>query len=257
MIFIRNNSLSPLGIEEWRWNDFMSELMSQLSVFELHPCEIPNDFLYKKIVTGSPRNPLEVITSTWACKFKKIKQIRVACIKSNNSLAVFNLLIHPSHHYDLPFFGADFVTLPNGHLLALDLQPVLKADILHTNDVWSRLIPIHNQWQSLLPSGGQIPKEAESFFSPAFLWTRLPLGNKSDRTITKVIKPAFIEYLSFYIKLLKSSVKVSSERSLQLLEGQKSYITYRSTKDPARGMLTRFYGKDWTEDYIHKVLFQI
>ena len=28
-------------------------------------------------------------------------------------------------------------------------------------------------------------------------------------------------------------------------------------KIPARGMLTRFHGSDWTEDYIHTVLFDL
>jgi len=33
----------------------------------------------------------------------------------------------------------------------------------------------------------------------------------------------------------------------QLKEGQLRYLDYRAEKDPARGMLTRFYGEEWTE----------
>ena len=76
---------------------------------------------------------------------------------------------------------------------------------IHTEFVWTRLMPFYEYWQSLLPFGGPIPKEAEPFFSPGFLWTRLPLGNESDRLISKVIRPAFGEYLSLYIDLIKNS----------------------------------------------------
>ena len=34
-------------------------------------------------------------------------------------------------------------------------------------------------------------------------------------------------------------------------------MNYRAKKDPARGMLESFYGKDWTEEYINKVLFDL
>ena len=45
------------------------------------------------------------------------------------------------------------------------------------------MIPLHTRWQKLLPSGGAIPKEAQSFFSPGFLWTRLPLNDNSDKVV--------------------------------------------------------------------------
>ena len=42
--------------------------------------------------------------------------------------------------FELPFFGADFVTLPSGHLLALDLQPAIKYDKLYNKDIETFLI---------------------------------------------------------------------------------------------------------------------
>ena len=66
-----------------------------------------------------------------------------------------------------------------------------------------------------------------------------------------------LNLLSLYLQLISNADRVSREFSLKLLAGQKSYFTYRSEKDPARGMLTRFYGKEWAEEYIHQVLFNI
>ncbi len=254
---VRLNSLSPLDLEEWLWQPVFNDMIDLLSKFELENYPIPVDFLYKKSVSGSPKNPIEVTTSTWACQLTKIKQIRAACIQSNGPISIFNLVIRPSIDYNLPFFGADFVTLANGHLLALDLQPALKKERFHTEDVWSKLLPLHDRWQPLLPEGGDIPIEAEPYFSPGFLWTRLPLGLESDSIIKEVIRPAFRDYLALYLQLVSDSEKVPEELSLKLLAGQRSYFNYRSQKDPARGMLTRFYGKSWAEEYIQKVLFNL
>ncbi len=254
---IRLNSLSSINLDQWNWEPFFKELLRQLSTFELESYPMSKDFLYKNAKIYSNKSSSSIVTSTWACKIKKIRQIRVACIKGSNNISVLNLIISPLINYDLPFFGADFVTLPNGHLLALDLQPALKNDSKHTKDVWSKLIPLHDQWQALLPSGGSIPKEAEPFFSPGFLWTRLPLNEESEKIISDIIMSAFKEYLSLYIELIQNAPEVSDQRSLKLLEGQKSYMNYRSMKDPARGMLSRFYGKEWTEAYIQNVLFNL
>ncbi|WP_269621928.1 phycoerythrobilin:ferredoxin oxidoreductase [Prochlorococcus marinus] len=256
---IRVNSLSPLHLPQWRWAPFLSHLEQELSVLDIEPYPIPKDFLYRKVLTGTKLNPFEVTTSTWASKTKKIRLIRAACLQAGkgSDISVFNLLINPFHQYDLPFFGADFVTLPNGHLLALDLQPALKMDDLHTRNVWPRLIPLHERWQSLLPDGGPLPKDAEPFFSPGFLWTRLPLDQESDLIISNILQRAFKEYLSLYLELIQEAEIVSEDRSRIIFKGQKSYFDYRATKDPARSMLTRFYGKKWTEEYIHQVLFKI
>ncbi len=251
----RENSLSPLGLNKWSWEFIFHDLVNELSIFNLNPYPVPPKFLYKQAKTNLQKKSSQVSISTWACSFSKIKQARIACINGGNSLSVFNLVIHPLNTFDLPFFGADFVTLPNGHLLALDLQPALKSDQKHTEKAWSRLTPIHDRWQPLLPFGGRIPKEAEPFFSPGFLWTRLPLGPESENTISGIIRSAFLEYIALYIDLIKESSPVSEDRSKQLLEGQKSYLHYRATKDPARGMLTRIFGKEWTEEYITEVLF--
>ena len=149
------------------------------------------------------------------------------------------------------------MTLPAGHLLALDLQPALKTDAQHTKAVWERLMPIFERWQQRLPGGGPIPEEAQPYFSPGFLWTRIPLGDEGDALIEEAVKPAFRDYLELYLQLVQEAEEVSQERSAELLAGQKRYTTYRAEKDPARGMLTRFHGSEWTEEYIHGVLFDL
>jgi len=253
----RQNSLEPLTIDNWRWQPFLNHAYQALQEFSPEPYPIAEQFLLQRSTTGSKSKPVEVTTATWACRTSKLRQVRAACVEAGSAASVLNFVINPSTDFDLPFFGADLVTLPAGHLLALDLQPALKTDAAHTDSVWNRLIPIFERWQKRLPNGGPIPEEAKPYFSPGFLWTRLPLGEEGDSLIDEVVTAAFNEYLRLYVDLVRDAVPVSRARSQQLLEGQKGYTAYRAEKDPARGMLTRFHGSAWTEAYIHDVLFDL
>ena len=243
--------------KNWRWAEFLIHTEKSLVNFDPKACPIPKDFVKRDVNFGSKNKTLNSVIETWTCKTKKTRKIRAACVEASGPISVLNLLFIPSNFYDLPFFGADFVSLPSGHLLALDLQPTLKNDQIHTGFFYERVSTLHSRWQSELPDGGPIPEDAKDYFSPGFLWTKLPLDIESDILIKNIIRPAYSEYLALYLDLMESAQKVSSERASMLLSGQKDYMNYRSKKDPARGMLTRFYGRNWTESYIHNVLFNI
>ena len=250
-------STDPLTMTNWTWQPFLDDAIEKLNQFEIKPYPIDYKFLDKESQTGKGNRIINVKTSTWACKASKFRQVRAACVNAGKIASVLNFVINPSLHYDLPFFGGDLVTLASGHLLALDLQPAEKNDEKHTKHVWDKLIPIYKKWRKVLPDGGPIPEEAKSYFSPGFLWTRLPLVERSEQIIQEIVRPAFNEYLNLYLELTASAKPISKERSSQLLIGQKKYTAYRAEKDPARGMLTRFHGSDWTEAYIHSVLFDL
>ena len=253
----RNNSLEPISLCNWRWSYFLNETIKAFSIFQPRPYPIESDFLFREACFGSSSNPKKVILETWGLKTEKIRQARCACLQAGEITSVMNLVISPFNNYDLPFFGADFVTLPSGHLIALDLQPALKDDLINTKYVLEKLKSIHANWQSKLPSGGEIPSEAKQYFSPDFLWTRIPLGEDGDKLINQVIKPAFDEYLNYFLDLVTNAKRISPERSSNLLNGQKKYMRYRAEKDPARGMLRGFFGDRWTERYINNILFDL
>jgi len=253
----RSTSLDPIQLSSWRWASFLDEAINRLEAHAPEPYPIESTFLDKTDRGGSASRPFEATTQTWGCSTTKLRQVRAACVEAGNAASVLNLVMNPRTTYDLPFFGADLVTLPNGHLIALDLQPALKTDAAHTQAVWARLTPIFERWRAQLPGGGPIPEEAEPFFSPYFLWTRLPLGDDGDALIRDAVFPAYIEYLELYLDLVREAEPVAEERSQQLLDGQRRYTAYRAEKDPARGMLGRFHGSDWTERLIHDVLFDL
>ncbi|MEK0180558.1 MAG: phycoerythrobilin:ferredoxin oxidoreductase [Oscillatoriales cyanobacterium] len=220
---------------------------------DLAPYPIPAGFEHKECITGKGKKEQLVVTTSHAFKSSKLRQIRAAHVQGGDALQVLNFVIFPQINYDLPFFGADLVTLPGGHLIALDMQPLFH-DVAYQQQYSDPILPIFNKYQTDLPWGGDFPEEAKPFFSPAFLWTR----PKETEAVQTTVFAAFQDYLQAYLDLVDRAEPVTdSQRLAEILQAQRNYINYRAAKDPARGMFLRFYGEEWTEEYIHGFLFDL
>ncbi len=222
-------------------------------ITDLSPYPIPAGFERKECTTGKGKREETVVTTSHAFKSAKLRQIRAAHVQGGSSLQVLNFVIFPQLNYDLPFFGADLVTLPGGHLIALDMQPLFH-DAAYQQKYSDPILPIFKSYQQDLPWGGDFPDEAKPFFSPAFLWTR---PDKTELVETRVFE-AFKDYLKAYLDFVAQAEPVTDSQRLEAIaDAQLRYIGYRAAKDPARGMFTRLYGAEWTEEYIHGFLFDL
>lgn len=220
---------------------------------DLSPYPIPAGFEAKSAVTGKGKRQATVTTTSYGACTPKLRQIRAAHVQGGEALQVLNFVIFPQLNYDLPFFGADLVTLPGGHLIALDMQPLFQ-DEAYQSKYSQPVMEMFRRYQQHLPWGGDFPEEAQAFFSPAFLWTR-PTDIADVETH---VFEAFQAYLTAYINFVAEAEPVTDPDRLAAIEqAQLSYVRYRAEKDPARGMLTRFYGPEWTEAYIHGFLFDL
>lgn len=220
---------------------------------DLAPYPIPTGFERKESITGKGKKEQLVVTTSHAFKSSKLRQIRAAHVQGGDALQVLNFVIFPQLNYDLPFFGADLVTLPGGHLIALDMQPLFH-DAAYQQQYSEPILPIFNNYQKELPWGGDFPDEAKPFFSPAFLWTR----PKETEAVETHVFAAFKDYLQAYLNFVDQAQPITDSKKLsEILQAQRNYINYRAEKDPARGMFTRFYGEEWTEEYIHGFLFDL
>lgn len=224
------------------------------SRLDLQPYPIPAGFESKSAVTGKGKHQETVLTTSHAFSSAKLRQIRAAHVQGGSALQVLNFVIFPQLDYDLPFFGADLVTLPGGHLIAIDMQPLFRDLPTYQEKYTNPILSIFQTYRSQLDWGGDFPEEARAFFSPAFLWTR-----PTDTAIVETtVFSAFKDYLSAYLNFVEQAVPIvdAAEREA-IYQSHLRYLRYRAEKDPARGMFTRFYGEAWTEEYIHGFLFDL
>jgi phycoerythrobilin:ferredoxin oxidoreductase len=221
---------------------------------ELQPYPIPAGFESKSAIVGKGKHQDEVLTTSYGFQSAKLRQIRAAHVQGGGSLQVLNFVIFPQLNYDLPFFGGDLVTLPGGHLIALDMQPLFRDDPAYQAKYTQPILPIFESYKPHLHWGGDFPEEARPFFSPAFLWTR---PQETEVVETHVFN-AFKDYLQAYLDFVDAAEPVTDVITLKEIEqAQRRYMQYRAEKDPARGMFNRFYGSEWTEEYIHGFLFDL
>jgi phycoerythrobilin:ferredoxin oxidoreductase len=231
--------------------DYAIALLEQR--LDLQPYPIPAGFESKSALVGKGKHQDEVRTTSYGYQSAKLRQIRAAHVQGGSALQVLNFVIFPKLNYDLPFFGADLVTLPGGHLIALDMQPLFHNPSYQAK-YSDPVLPIFQSYQPDLPWGGDFPEEASAFFSPAFLWTR----PKETELVETRVFAAFKDYLQAYLDFVDQAKPVTDGLALQEIEqAQLRYLRYRAEKDPARGMFNRFYGPEWTEEYIHGFLFDL
>jgi phycoerythrobilin:ferredoxin oxidoreductase len=236
------------------YQPFLDHAITELEGrLDLSPYPIPEGFESKSAVTGKGDRATVVLTESYGVQSSKLRQIRAAHVQGGSALQVLNFVIFPRLNYDLPFFGADLVSLPGGHLIAIDMQPLFQTED-YRRRYSDPVLPIFEDYQKRLPWGGDFPEEAQPFFSPAFLWTR---PTTADALVTDVFG-AFVDYLNAYLDLVDAAEPVTDPDYLKEIEAsQLRYLRYRAEKDPARGMFKRFYGEEWTEEYIHGFLFDL
>ena len=240
---------------DWRWHNFLKYLIKNLNKYNCFEKIIPAEFSYKNSTYGSKKSKKNVNLSTWGVTHKKrIQFARAVCINSPN-YSVLNFLIIPNTIYNVPFFGVDFVSLPNSHLLVLDFQPSLKIENQFSKKLLEQLIKLKTRCHSSLPSADKMSPEVSKFFSPGLIWSKLPKAESSDFLIANQLYTSFTEYLKLYLEILFKSKVANLKLQKDLIIGQKNYLNYRRDNDPARPMLSSLFGNEFTESLIREVLF--
>ena len=226
--------------KEWRWNNFIKYLIFNLREYNCLEKKIPSEYLYKESTYGSKKSKKNVNLFTWAAKHnQRIKFARAVCINSPN-YSVLNFLIIPNTSYNVPFFGVDFVSLPNSHLLVLDFQPSLNIDHQFRSELLGKLIKLKKICHSSLPIAQEMSSDVARFFSPGLIWSKLPKEERSD-----------------YLKINKLNKVNQFLNSEQIQNNQIKYDKYSFEKDPADKLFKSFFGEKWTKKFINKFLFTL
>ena len=240
---------------EWKWHNFLKYLINNLSNYNCLEKIIPSEYSHKDSTYGSKKSKKNVNLFTWGVTHKKrIQFARAVCINSPN-YSVLNFLIIPNTIYNVPFFGVDFVSLPNSYLLVLDFQPSLKIENQYSNKLLKLLISLKTRCHASLPLAEKMSADVARFFSPGLVWSKLPKEESSDFLIANQLYTSFSEYLKLYLEILFESQEANFELQKDLIKGQNNYLKYRRDNDPARPMLSSLFGKEFTESLIKEVLF--
>jgi phycocyanobilin:ferredoxin oxidoreductase len=166
---------------------------------------------------------------------------------SGDGLEIGNVLCLADPVTPHPIFGADLVAVGRETgMIAADLSPTLPPGPARQAQL-GPLAAAHER-RPALPSGGELPGWCIDWFSPYFLYTRVPPEQAADAA------NAFRDMVNAFVQIVRSTAP-SVEHLTAVAAAQDGYAEAHRTDDKGLRMLANIFGAAWAERYLHTVLF--
>lgn len=274
----------------WEWQlAYMKEHLTNLRPLPVVDCN-GNDMSYaeSKSINAS-RGGMRMHTVQFASD--EYKLIRMTTVDGGHQTQVFTSVWYPDLKYNMPILGIDLLQFgcgsggPNTNnnkrtLCLMDFQSLHDREEDHDCTYEHLLSLIRNQYPSLQGEISNRFYNSNEFFSKQMLVGRCHVNDKTDcekdsqqqwqqheALIYNEMYPAFQQYMQTHVFLIKDSVaairarqspKETSTRTMaRVLQRHKDYDVYSSARDPAKGLLSHHFGKDFAHSYVHDILFPL
>lgn len=182
------------------------------------------------------------------------RKVRMTYLDAGENVQVFNALWYPRYEYELPLLGIDLISLGRNRVLTvIDFQP-LHPTAEYSLKYIERLNSIRDKYQDLQGTLSGKFYDDTSFFSKNMLFGRFTDESK----LKPVVGPALEEYLREYVELMREVEPNHDPAAMEVVrDRQTQYDGYSALKDPAVGLFDAYFGKDWSEDFVHNFLFTL
>lgn len=178
----------------------------------------------------------------------QFRKMHLELAKVGNMLDILHCVMFPRPEYDIPMFGCDLVG-GRGQISAAiaDLSPVdLERTLPEAyNTRLANLTELNFSQPRDLPEWGNI-------FSEFCIFVRPSSPEEETMFLLRVE-----EFLEIHCTQAIASSPVTTEKSLQILAGQRNYCTKQQQNDKTRRVLEKAFGQDWAENYMTTVLFDL
>ena len=216
--------------------------------FDLSSRSIPPGLEYKV----SDRGKNKATIRSWCYQCQELRKIRYTYIDAGETAQVFNSVIYPAHHYDIPLLGIDFLTFGKKKILVvLDFLPLFQ-DQAYQEKYIEQMKPIRDQYNDLAQNLEMKFYDANQYFSKYLLFA------KTDaETVKNRLFPAYKQYINLYFQMLGNAEPLTGSESIKrVVEAQKDYDQYSAERDPAAGLFSSYFGHEWSERFLHEFLFE-
>lgn len=253
------NIINTLSREKLPWSDSIvqKKKLSYMPMFEaqlqkmremgMEEVEMDERFICRT----SDAKPARI--GSMCFKNEKFRKVRMTYFDAGDAVQVFNTLWYPAYEYDMPLLGVDLISLGKNRVLSvIDMQPVHPTEE-YSDKYISQLSGIRDKYKDLHGTlSGKIYNDT-SFFSKNMLFGRFTDESK----LMNVVNPAFNDYLNKYLEMMDAAVPDTRQASQDIvMERQKAYDIYSALKDPAIGLFDAYFGKEWSNAYVHEFLFE-
>ncbi len=200
----------------------------------------------------SDRGKTQATIQSWCYQCPQLRKIRYTYIDAGETAQVFNSVIYPSHHYDIPLLGIDFLSFGKKKILVvLDFQPLFR-DRAYQEKYIEPMRSLRDKYNELAQNLEMKFYDANQYFSKYLLFA------KTDaETVVKRLFPAYQEYIQLYWETLDKAEPLSDPEDIQrIVKAQKDYDQYSADRDPAHGLFSSYFGAEWAEKFLYDFLFE-
>ncbi|MBD2150899.1 15,16-dihydrobiliverdin:ferredoxin oxidoreductase [Pseudanabaena sp. FACHB-1277] len=201
-------------------------------------------------VSDRGRHPATI--RSWCYQCPEFRKIRYTYIDAGISAQIFNSVIYPSHCYDLPLLGIDFLSFGSvKNLIVMDFQPLFQ-DAAYLEKYIYPLKTLHDKYPDLAQNLEMKFYDANQYFSKYLLFAK----TDPDTVKTRVFE-AFKDYLNLYWAMLADAQPLEDQSDIQrIVKAQKDYDQYSADRDPASGLFSSYFGHEWSEKFLYGFLFE-
>ncbi|KST69252.1 15,16-dihydrobiliverdin:ferredoxin oxidoreductase [Mastigocoleus testarum] len=201
-------------------------------------------------VSERGRHPATI--RSWCYQCRDLRKIRYTYIDAGKSAQIFNSVIYPSHCYDLPLLGIDFLSFGSvKNLIVLDFQPLFQDEVYQQKYI-EPLKQLHERYPDLSQDLEMKFYDANQYFSKFLLFAKTDAETVATRVFT-----AFQDYLSLYWKMLAQAEPLTDQKDIErIIKAQKDYDQYSAERDPASGLFSSYFGHEWSERFLYEFLFE-
>ena len=231
------------------YKPFLKHLETELTTkFDLQQRPIPDGL--ERNVSERGKSPATI--QSWCYECPQLRKIRYTYIDAGDSSQIFNCVIYPSHNYDLPLLGLDFLSFGKvKNLVVLDFQPLFQ-DADYQAKYIEPLKFLHDRYPDLSQDLEMKFYDANQYFSKYLLFAKTDVETVSTRLLA-----AFKDYLDLYWQMLDRAEPLTDPSDIQrIAKAQRDYDCYSAERDPASGLFGSYFGHEWAERFLHEFLFE-
>ena len=231
------------------YKPFLEHLEASLQErFSLQKRPIPEGLEHR--VSERGRCPATI--QSWCYQCAELRKIRYTYIDAGETSQIFNSVVYPSHRFDLPLLGIDFLSFGQvKNLVVMDFQPLFQEDAYLEKYIFP-LKALHDSYPDLCQGLEMKFYDANQYFSKYLLFAKTDAATVKSRVFE-----AFQDYLQLYWRLLEAAEPLTNPADIQrVAQAQKAYDQYSAERDPASGLFSSYFGHDWSERFLHEFLFE-
>ncbi|MCX5934361.1 MAG: 15,16-dihydrobiliverdin:ferredoxin oxidoreductase [Pseudanabaena sp. LacPavin_0818_WC45_MAG_42_6] len=204
--------------------------------FDLQSRLIPEGL--ESCVSDRGRTPASI--RSWCYQCPEFRKIRYTYIDAGASAQIFNSVIYPSHNYDLPLLGIDFLSFGSiKNLIVMDFQPLFQ-DRAYLKKYIYPLKTLHDKYPDLVQNLEMKFYDANQYFSKYLLFAKT-----DPETVRTRVLEAFKDYLNLYWTMLADAQPLIDQSDIQrIVKAQKDYDQYSADRDPASGLFSSYFGHE-------------